>query len=138
VYHARFYSRAWQQLEALVLLACKWPPRCAAAFLTACSAHPRVAKVAFTGSVATGKRVYAAAAGNLRPATMELGGKSREAQLVPASVGWCVVLYNLWANPLFPLGKVCIHPVLASLRRHHPQHLPHTALAPLPRSPAGV
>ncbi len=41
-----------------------------------CSAHPGVAKVAFTGSVATGRRVYAAAAGNLRPATMELGGKS--------------------------------------------------------------
>ncbi|PRW59376.1 betaine aldehyde dehydrogenase isoform A [Chlorella sorokiniana] len=40
------------------------------------SAHPGVAKVAFTGSVATGQRVYAAAAGNLRPATMELGGKS--------------------------------------------------------------
>lgn len=43
------------------------------------SAHPGVAKVAFTGSVATGRRVYAAAAGNLRPATMELGGKSGEA-----------------------------------------------------------
>lgn len=42
------------------------------------SAHPGVAKVAFTGSVATGRRVYAAAAGNLRPATMELGGKSGE------------------------------------------------------------
>ncbi|KAI7837126.1 hypothetical protein COHA_009045 [Chlorella ohadii] len=40
------------------------------------SSHPGVAKVAFTGSVATGRRVYAAAAGNLRPATMELGGKS--------------------------------------------------------------
>jgi betaine-aldehyde dehydrogenase len=40
------------------------------------SSHPRVAKVAFTGSVATGRRVYLAAAGNLRPATMELGGKS--------------------------------------------------------------
>ena len=39
-------------------------------------AHPGVAKVAFTGSVATGRRVYLAAAENLRPAVMELGGKS--------------------------------------------------------------
>ncbi len=40
------------------------------------SSHPAIAKVAFTGSTVTGRRVYAAAAGNLRPATMELGGKS--------------------------------------------------------------
>ncbi len=33
-------------------------------------------KIAFTGSTATGKRVSLAAATNLRPATMELGGKS--------------------------------------------------------------
>ncbi len=35
-----------------------------------------MAKVAFTGSVATGRRVNMAAAANLRPTTMELGGKS--------------------------------------------------------------
>ena len=40
------------------------------------SSSPRVAKVAFTGSVATGRNVNLAAAQNLRPATMELGGKS--------------------------------------------------------------
>ena len=32
--------------------------------------------MAFTGSVATGRRVNMAAAANLRPTTMELGGKS--------------------------------------------------------------
>ena len=37
---------------------------------------PRVSKVSLTGSVATGRRVYAAAAEGLRAATMELGGKS--------------------------------------------------------------
>jgi betaine-aldehyde dehydrogenase len=36
----------------------------------------RVAKVSLTGSVETGRRVYAAAAEGLKPATMELGGKS--------------------------------------------------------------
>ncbi|MFN3643295.1 MAG: betaine-aldehyde dehydrogenase [Gemmobacter sp.] len=39
-------------------------------------ADARVAKVSLTGSVATGRRVYAAAAGGIKAATMELGGKS--------------------------------------------------------------
>jgi acyl-CoA reductase-like NAD-dependent aldehyde dehydrogenase len=38
--------------------------------------HPHVAKVAFTGSDATGQRIYEAAARNLKRVTMELGGKS--------------------------------------------------------------
>jgi betaine-aldehyde dehydrogenase len=38
--------------------------------------HPRVAKVSLTGSVATGRKVYAAAAQGVRHVTMELGGKS--------------------------------------------------------------
>jgi len=38
--------------------------------------HPAVAKVSLTGSVATGKRVMAAAAETLKKVTMELGGKS--------------------------------------------------------------
>jgi acyl-CoA reductase-like NAD-dependent aldehyde dehydrogenase len=38
--------------------------------------HPLVAKVAFTGSDATGQRIYEAAARQMKPVTMELGGKS--------------------------------------------------------------
>lgn len=38
--------------------------------------HPEVAKVAFTGGVGSGTAVYVAAAKRLRPATLELGGKS--------------------------------------------------------------
>lgn len=37
---------------------------------------PRVAKVSLTGSVGTGKKVYAAAAAGMKHVTMELGGKS--------------------------------------------------------------
>ncbi|MGF1551712.1 MAG: betaine-aldehyde dehydrogenase [Paracoccaceae bacterium] len=37
---------------------------------------PRVAKVSLTGSAPTGKRVYAAAAAEMKHVTMELGGKS--------------------------------------------------------------
>jgi acyl-CoA reductase-like NAD-dependent aldehyde dehydrogenase len=38
--------------------------------------HPLVAKVAFTGSDATGQRIYEAAARSMKHVTMELGGKS--------------------------------------------------------------
>ena len=38
--------------------------------------HPLVAKMAFTGSDATGQRIYKAAARGLKHVTMELGGKS--------------------------------------------------------------
>lgn len=37
---------------------------------------PRVAKVSLTGSVPTGRKVYAAAAAGMKHATLELGGKS--------------------------------------------------------------
>jgi aldehyde dehydrogenase (NAD+) len=42
----------------------------------ALTAHPSVRKLVFTGSVAAGRAVAAAAAGNLIPVTLELGGKS--------------------------------------------------------------
>lgn len=37
--------------------------------------HPAIAKVAFTGSTATGKRIVQASAGNLKKVQLELGGK---------------------------------------------------------------
>ncbi|MEM7198563.1 MAG: aldehyde dehydrogenase family protein, partial [Pseudomonadota bacterium] len=42
----------------------------------ALAAHARVAKVSLTGSVPTGKKVYASAAAGIKYVTMELGGKS--------------------------------------------------------------
>ena len=53
---------------------------------------PRVAKIVFTGSVATGKKIMAAAAGNLTPVVLELGGKDaavvcRDADLDRAAAG---------------------------------------------------
>ena len=38
--------------------------------------HPKVARVAFTGGDVSGRRVYQAAASQLKPVTLELGGKS--------------------------------------------------------------
>jgi len=43
---------------------------------TALVAHPRVRMVSLTGSVATGQKVLAAAAGNLKRTHLELGGKA--------------------------------------------------------------
>ena len=42
----------------------------------ALSAHPKVDKVAFTGSTEVGKLILQAAAGNLKKVSLELGGKS--------------------------------------------------------------
>ena len=42
----------------------------------ALSAHPGIDKISFTGSIATGRKVIQAAAGNLKKVTLELGGKS--------------------------------------------------------------
>ncbi|MBS0236056.1 MAG: aldehyde dehydrogenase family protein [Proteobacteria bacterium] len=39
-------------------------------------AHPHVEKIAFTGSVDTGRKVYQTAANKIIPVTLELGGKS--------------------------------------------------------------
>ncbi len=40
--------------------------------------HPGIAKVAFTGTTATGRRIVAASAGNLKKVQLELGGKGAE------------------------------------------------------------
>lgn len=43
----------------------------------ALTSHPRIAKVSFTGSTATGKQIARAAADTLTGVTLELGGKTR-------------------------------------------------------------
>ena len=53
--------------------------------------HPEIAKIAFTGSTATGRRVVQASAGNLKKVQLELGGKGPnivfEDADIPAAVG---------------------------------------------------
>lgn len=66
---------------------------------------PRVAKVSLTGSVPTGRKVYAAAAAGMKHATMELGGKSPlvifdDADLESAVSG--AILGNFYST-----GQVC-------------------------------
>src|SRR6201999_1461448 len=52
----------------------------------ALAAHPGVDKVAFTGSTATGRAVAKAAAENLNPVTLELGGKSPQVVFADADL----------------------------------------------------
>jgi acyl-CoA reductase-like NAD-dependent aldehyde dehydrogenase len=67
--------------------------------------HPEVAKVTFTGSVATGRAIAAAAGDRLVPVTLELGGKSpivvfADADLARAAAA-CVTVVAMNA------GQVC-------------------------------
>jgi len=52
----------------------------------ALSAHAGVDHMSFTGSVGTGRLVQAAAAGNVRPVTLELGGKSPQLVFADADI----------------------------------------------------
>lgn len=66
---------------------------------------PRVGKIVFTGSVATGRKVMAAAARNLTPVVLELGGKDaaivcRDADLDRAARG---IVWNAFMNA----GQTC-------------------------------
>ena len=66
---------------------------------------PRVAKVSLTGSVATGQKVYAAAAAGIRAVTMELGGKSPLVVFADADLDSAVGAAML-AN-FYSAGQVC-------------------------------
>lgn len=62
----------------------------------------------FTGSTATGRKVALAAAENLVPATLELGGKSPV--IVGESAGLETVAGRLVAGKLASAGQVCVSP----------------------------
>ncbi len=52
--------------------------------------HPGVAKMAFTGSTATGRRIVQASAGNLKKVQLELGGKGANVVFEDANLGAAV------------------------------------------------
>lgn len=67
--------------------------------------HPEVAKISFTGSTATGRKIVMASAGNLKKLSLELGGKSAnivfpDADLTAAAEG---ALTGIFLNQ----GEVC-------------------------------
>jgi phenylacetaldehyde dehydrogenase len=67
--------------------------------------HPGVDKISFTGSTATGKRLVAACAGNLKRLTIELGGKSPA--VVFADADFDVALQGVARNIFYNSGQIC-------------------------------
>jgi betaine-aldehyde dehydrogenase len=67
--------------------------------------HAGVAKISLTGSVPTGKRVMAAAAGTLKHVTMELGGKSALIVFADADLNDAVSAALL--GNFFTQGEIC-------------------------------
>jgi len=71
----------------------------------ALTAHPGIDRIAFTGSVDTGKLVAAAAAANLTPASLELGGKSPFVAFADADLDAVV---KQAVNQFDNAGQVCL------------------------------
>jgi betaine-aldehyde dehydrogenase len=67
--------------------------------------HPDIAKISLTGSVPTGKRVMAAAAGTLKHVTMELGGKSALIVFADADLDDAVAAALL--GNFYTQGEIC-------------------------------
>ncbi len=72
----------------------------------AISMHPKVKKIAFTGSTATGRHIMKAAANsNLKKVTLELGGKSPNIVFADADIKKAV--QNIILGIYFNSGEVC-------------------------------
>jgi acyl-CoA reductase-like NAD-dependent aldehyde dehydrogenase len=72
----------------------------------ALTAHPDIAKVSFTGSTATGKRVMAAAAETLKRVTLELGGN--DAAIVLDDVDPLPVAAKVLEGAMRNAGQICV------------------------------
>jgi acyl-CoA reductase-like NAD-dependent aldehyde dehydrogenase len=68
--------------------------------------HPDVAKVAFTGSTATGKKVMASVAGTIKRLTLELGGN--DAAIVLDDVNVKEVAAKIFMGAMMNSGQVCL------------------------------
>jgi acyl-CoA reductase-like NAD-dependent aldehyde dehydrogenase len=68
--------------------------------------HPDVAKVAFTGSTATGKKVMASVAGTIKRITLELGGN--DAAIVLDDVNVKDVAAKIFQGAMVNSGQVCL------------------------------
>lgn len=68
--------------------------------------HPGIDKISFTGSVATGKKVMASAAGTLKRITLELGGN--DAAIVLDDVDPAAVAPKLFFAATVNSGQVCM------------------------------
>ena len=72
----------------------------------ALSSHPDVAKVSFTGSTGTGRKIFAAGADDLKRITLELGGN--DAAIVMDDVDPKTVAPKLFNGAMVNAGQVCL------------------------------
>lgn len=70
------------------------------------TAHPGIAKISFTGSIPTGKKIMAACANTLKRVTLELGGN--DASIVLPDVDIKAVAPQLVMGAFQNSGQVCV------------------------------
>lgn len=72
----------------------------------ALTTHPDIAKISFTGSTATGRKVMASAAGGLKRVTLELGGN--DASIVLDDVDPVQVARKVFEGSMRNAGQICV------------------------------
>ncbi len=80
--------------------------------------HPDIAKIAFTGSTATGRRIVAASAGNLKKVQLELGGKGanivfEDANLTAAVNGSAWAIFHNQGQACIAGSRLMLHERIA-------------------------
>ena len=70
------------------------------------TAHPDIAKIAFTGSTATGKKVMASAAAMVKRVTLELGGN--DAAIVMDDVDPKLAALKVYNGAMANAGQICV------------------------------
>lgn len=70
------------------------------------TSHPGFAKISFTGSTATGKRVMESAAKDLKRLTLELGGN--DASIVLPDVDLDAVAQNIFMAAFYNTAQICV------------------------------
>lgn len=80
--------------------------------------HPEIAKVAFTGSTATGRRIVQASAGNLKKVQLELGGKGanivfEDANLLAAVNGAAWAIFHNQGQACIAGSRLVLHEKIA-------------------------
>jgi acyl-CoA reductase-like NAD-dependent aldehyde dehydrogenase len=80
--------------------------------------HPQIAKISFTGSTATGKRIVQASAGNLKKVQLELGGKGAnivfdDADLLAAVNGSAWAVFHNQGQACIAGSRLVLHERIA-------------------------
>ncbi len=82
------------------------------------AAHPKVHKIAFTGSTATGRKIVQASAGNLKRLQLELGGKGAnivfdDANLAAAVNGSAFAIFHNQGQACIAGSRILLHERIA-------------------------